>query len=432
MKESSFVEPGKLSFINNQIPTLKDARRKLYLHFPQLSCQDSNTKICWKHMHSDFAPVFAIASIFGISFSDQSDDNSDGRVAQTNPIKKCYDIAFNLICFASLVLTLAFEHNFSASKAMTLTYFIKYLSGFLIRCNMIAGKSKIPQVIKTLSQLYTEVSSDAYDSLKVKIYFECVVITILDLCLFGVSTGRIIIETHRSNLTDLTIFGYPLQDTCNTSSMHILVLAHALTYFISIFTMTACILACCNVHIILHRLVRTYSKTLVESIKVKSTKEGFAEDFVTFRRIMYGIDAADNALSFVTFFAYVACISCFFYTLSSFLAAENFLGRPFFLAENAFVFLFSVIIFTSLTCSGILVSSAGEKLKHRVVCISEIILKKNLPSETLLSFMILFDNIKCSNTNMSGWGMFVITRGFVLSLGGVLITYGVLLFQFGQ
>ncbi|GIY75488.1 uncharacterized protein CDAR_21501 [Caerostris darwini] len=191
------------------------------------------------------------------------------------------------------------------------------------------------------------------------------------------------------------------------------------------------IMCCCNVHVILRRLIQCYGDSLVQSIKDNSSKNYFAEEFSTYRRIIYGMNEADDAMSFMVLFTYVACISCFFNTLSVFLVSDDVLGKPYLAAEMACTFIFSVVIFSTMTCSAAEVSAAGEKLKQRVLCISDIVLQRNLPSDSLTSFMIFVDGIKSADISMTGWGMFTITRGFVLSTVGVIITYGVLLFQFG-
>ncbi|XP_035205892.1 uncharacterized protein LOC118180920 [Stegodyphus dumicola] len=431
MKETGFVENSEKGSFNNVVPSVIEnnmAQKKPYLYFTPL-CNDSGRKLLPKEMQNDFEPIFRIASFFGITFC-SSNGSKDETAVKNYGFKKYYDILFNIIAVLSFAISVSFVHNFSVKKAMTITYLLKYIAGLFIRFNMILGSYKIPKVIDILSQLYGEVAVSVYRSLKSKIYLQCLFFTLLNGILFSVVVLSVFCDGKVQNRQYLSFFGYNLTTIGGISVVHIVIASYLTNNIISIFTVSMCVLSCCNVHVILRRVIKSYGEALIESLQNNATKESFTDNFIIFRRIIYGVHAADNALSFITLFTYVATISCFFHTLSSVLTSTDFFGRPIFAAEIIIVFAFAFAIFFSLTYNAAEVTTAGDKLKQRVFCMSEIILKKNLATDAVLSFMILTDNIKCSSTSLTGWGMFPITRGFVLTIAGVMITYGVLLFQF--
>ncbi|GFT45003.1 uncharacterized protein NPIL_650171 [Nephila pilipes] len=383
-------------------------------------------------MRSDFYPVFSIATYLGVSFPAHCDDKeTESKTDSNTNFRKYYDVLITVITFIALVITIIFAHNFTTTKVMTLTYSVKYVAAFCIRCYMVLDNHKIPQVIKILSQLYGDISLSVYKSLKSKIYIQCLVLTLFNVILLALTGMRVMCEDNIQNYSSVEIFGRNITADGTINIMHILVASYMVNYCFSVFTVAVSILACCNVHLILRRLIKCYGDSLVQNIKNNSTKESFTEEFSTFRRIIYAMNEADDAMSFIVFFTYVTCISCFFNTLSIFLSKDSIYGHPYLTAEMAVTFMFSVLIFITMTVSAAEVSTTGERLKHRVMCISDIVMQRNLPTDALMNFTILTDNIKSADISMTGWGMFTITRGFVLTTVGVLITYGVLLFQFG-
>ncbi|GFX22775.1 uncharacterized protein TNCV_4839121 [Trichonephila clavipes] len=428
MRESSFVESSKKASFNGDGSEIDTARRKMYLIFPG-KCENRECKM---QMRSDFYPVFNIATYLGVSFPAQCDDTGKENKNDNNVnFRKSYDIFITVITFVALIITVTFAHNFTTTKVMTLTYSIKYIAAFCIRCYMVLDNHKIPKVIKTLSQLYGDITLSVYKSLKANIYVQCVVITVLNVILLTLTGMRVMHEDSIQNYSSVEILGRNITSDGSINIMHILVASYMVNYCFSVFTVAVSILACCNVHLILRRLLKCYGDSLVQNIKNNASKESFTEEFTTFRRIIYAMNEADDAMSFIVFFTYVTCIGCFFNTLSTFLSRDGLLGHPYLIAEMSVTFIFSVLIFIAMTVSAAEVSTTGERLKQRVTCISNIVIQRNLPTDALLNFMILADNIKSADISMTGWGMFTITRGFVLSTVGVLITYGVLLFQFG-
>ncbi|GIY06699.1 uncharacterized protein CEXT_102781 [Caerostris extrusa] len=397
MTESSLVESEKsLSYINNGLET-DTARRKRYL----LCSSTNRNQECKKLMRSDFYPVFKISAFLGISFP-RLPESKETKYPHT--IRKYYDIGITIITFLLCVL-----------------YTVLHGS----------DNRKIPQVIKTLSQLYGDISLSVYKSLRIRIYLQCILFSLLNIVLLTLTCLRVLCETKTQDLPHIVGLGYNISANGTINIVHVLVTSYIVNYCFTVFTVAVSIMCCCNVHVILRRLIQCYGDSLVQSIKDNSSKEYFAEEFSIYRRIIYGMNEADDAMSFMVLFTYVACISCFFNTLSVFIVSDDVLGKPYLAAEMVCTFIFSVVIFSTMTCSAAEVSAAGEKLKQRVLCISDIVLQRNLPSDSLTSFMIFVDGIKSADISMTGWGMFTITRGFVLSTVGVIITYGVLLFQFG-
>lgn len=429
MRESSFIEDLQNTSLKKEHSMSKKC--KLYLMF-SAPWESRECKMFSKQMRGDFDPIFKIASMIGISIASDSDIEEDNPKINKNVFKKFYDILINLFALLSLVVAVLFASNYTSSRAMTLTYGVKYIASFMIRCYMIKGDSKIPRVIKTLSKLYENVPASFHRSLKVNIYLQCLAFSLLNLAMIILTCVTGFTEMKVQDVSYLTLFGHNFTADSNFNTIHLLVVSYIANYSFCYFTMTISILSCCNVHVIIRRLIKFYGDALVLSIKEKGTKESFAEDFSLFRKIIYGLNEADDAMSFIVFFTYVSCISCFLNTLSAFFDVDDISQQPLHSAGIFFTFLYSVAIFLTITCSAAEVSTAGDRLKQRILCVSDHVLHRNLPNDTMLSFMLTIDNIKSSSMSMTGWGMFTITRGFVLTTVGVIITYGVLLFQFAS
>lgn len=401
--------------------------KKPYLYFPKF-CNENRDTIS-KKMQNDFDPIIKLASVFGITFSSSFEDEVAKR--KNCSLKRIYDVIINLLAIIVLITTIAFAHNFALSNAMMITYCIKYTGSLLIRLNMLVQCSKIPVLFDDLSQLLTDVSTTAYKSFKVHIYLQCLISVILNFILLALTHLHVFYESGVHNLSHLSILGHNVTNDGHFNVVHFVFAAYSVNFAFSVFTVAICVMACMNVHVILRRIIRDFSDVLLENLKSNSTKEELTNAFINFRRIVCGVTKADDVLSFCTFFSYVTCISCFFYSLSSFMTDKQIGNRPFFAAEQLSIFVFANVIFLTITCSASRVSSAIEDLKKKVNCMSEVVMKANLPCDTLLNFMILIDNIKSTDVGMTGWGMFTITRGFVLTTIGVMITYGMILFQFG-
>ncbi|GFR04501.1 uncharacterized protein TNCT_38871 [Trichonephila clavata] len=82
-----------------------------------------------------------------------------------------------------------------------------------------------------------------------------------------------------------------------------------------------------------------------------------------------------------------------------------------------------------LTYSCSLVQKASEDMKQDITERSDLVSKQSPSLKTMMNSTILLENVKESKIAVTGWDMFTIQKGFILNVAGLVMTYGVLMYQ---
>lgn len=156
-----------------------------------------------------------------------------------------------------------------------------------------------------------------------------------------------------------------------------------------------------------------------------------------FRRIVECIGSVEAGFSYTNLFLIAANVSSFFIFFSVAVSEENSYHQTMVSVLIVSVLSLSLLQFMSVVGTAARVCREDEALKKLAIRCSEKAFstsdfqgKVSMPK--LHCFALLADTIRGTSLELTGGDMFVIKNNFILSVGGVMLTYGVLIFQFGN
>lgn len=202
-------------------------------------------------------------------------------------------------------------------------------------------------------------------------------------------------------------------------------------YTLSAITSYVILLLCTNAYHDTSQLFVLYETRLKTSLGNFSTSMPIAENAALFRSITVCVKEVDQSLNACTFLIYTTMITSFFNTISVVLSETMAYRNALVDAYVACTFLFSLIVFFIITFSGANVSEKSNTLKAELTELSDMVIRQSPDTRTILTINLLFETIKSSKCYVTGLGLFYVTKEFILSVAGMLITYGVLIYQIG-
>ncbi|KAG8189098.1 hypothetical protein JTE90_028641 [Oedothorax gibbosus] len=176
-------------------------------------------------------------------------------------------------------------------------------------------------------------------------------------------------------------------------------------------------------------VVDSYCKMIQRQKLYESGPKAITRNLILFREISSSVKSVDDAVNECSFFILGTVISSFFATI-----AVMFSASPSFqtLVARMYVGLTLVGglgIFFIMTISGNLVLANSENLKSAIMDMSEEIAKSTADESTMRLFILLSDNIRNSDMGLTAADMFIIDKGLILTVFGMVTTYSFLLFQ---
>ncbi|GIY75485.1 uncharacterized protein CDAR_21471 [Caerostris darwini] len=186
--------------------------------------------------------------------------------------------------------------------------------------------------------------------------------------------------------------------------------------------------------------VRRYRKSLEKLIGNSNVSSISIQKYLeNFRRVVDCVEIVEAAFSRNTLSLVVSNIGAFFLMLSA-IADGQTLNQP----TMVLIFIIgsfcaSVFEFIAVTSGAISLSREDDALKRLVIRFSEkpflvedSSTNNNISFPRLHCFSFLTDTIRGKSLQLTGGKMFVIKSNFILSVVGFMLTYGVLIYQFGS
>ncbi|GFV34067.1 uncharacterized protein TNCV_3979151 [Trichonephila clavipes] len=162
------------------------------------------------------------------------------------------------------------------------------------------------------------------------------------------------------------------------------------------------------------------------------------EYILGFRQIVDCVDNVEAGFSWSILFLIISNVISFFLILSVLATGVNYFQRQL-LASIVVSSIVSLVEFIAIAKSGIQLSKEEDALKKLVAYFSERsfltnegLTKEKVSLPRLHSFSLLANTIRGTTIELTGGGMFALNNAFLLSVVGIMFTYGVLIFQFGR
>ncbi|GFR04499.1 uncharacterized protein TNCT_38861 [Trichonephila clavata] len=245
-------------------------------------------------------------------------------------------------------------------------------------------------------------------------------------------------ESHDEKVDTQTIFGHVLVYHLQKIHVYIHSCLVLISYSIDSLTMMFISILLYETISSLSDGVRAYRKSLIRKMVNTSDRICVQEYILEFRRIVDCVDRVEAGFSWSILFLIISNVSSFFLILSVLATGINYFQRML-LASIVVSSIISLVEFIAIAKSGIQLSKEEDTLKNLVTYFSErsflsdeCLTKEKISLPRLHGFSLLANTLRGTTIELTGGGMFALNNAFLLSVVGVMFTYGVLIFQFGR
>ncbi|KAF8782582.1 hypothetical protein HNY73_012848 [Argiope bruennichi] len=228
--------------------------------------------------------------------------------------------------------------------------------------------------------------------------------------------------------TAIRFCGFSFENTDRKKFLLAIKFAMAFTFFSSTTICGTVLLLSSTVYFYLSETVCGFGWKLKKRFESKAVSQiSVAENLCMFQKLLGMVGEVDRAFSTAVLFLYGSSVSCFFNALSvTFAAKKVFVPLCIFAAA---LFATSLGTFFLLTHAGNRVNCKFQELRHSLIICSIRALQSSMNLRELSSFNIMVQDIRNSDMHLTGGDMFIIRKDMILTVAGIMISYGVLIFQ---
>ncbi|GIY73648.1 uncharacterized protein CDAR_186581 [Caerostris darwini] len=174
---------------------------------------------------------------------------------------------------------------------------------------------------------------------------------------------------------------------------------------------------------------RNFLAQLQSSMDMNMPTKLFTDYTKLYGRITKTVEKVEKTFSLISFFLYGYMLSCVF-SITSYMITR--------LPGSSYAsgILFQAATFIEIVACFIFLSIRAANVNESAVEVKNLI--HSLPAKrfdfnpNLTATLLQLANNFASEVCVTGWGLFMINRGFILTTAGVVVTYGVILVQLGS
>lgn len=383
---------------------------------------DKNTSHA-NHFHKDYKILLALCMIYGLPFSPYQliDNSRDNDMSFITFMSLFFNILRTVICMFSM----SYTHHLFPFTSLVLTFNSCNMCFLIVSWCLFLKRHKIVKAMRLILTL----SSQVYPS-KFRSKWNILVFILIHIIGFAsISTSLILLNLEDSRTFNVTAF---LSNQIPDEYNYIFTRAIG---FSSIFTFSygACV---CGIVMVMNStmyfhlgdIIFKFSnklKTRFQNVSV--TQHSLAENLEIFRKILHLTQSINEAVSVIVVFFYGATICTFFNAICSASFFSSTEIKMFILISS--IFLFGIAVFFIVTLTGDRVKCKYKVLQDCLIECSSLIIKNSYDEKIITSFSLICQNTNAADLCVTGGNMFVISNSFISTVAGVLLTYGVLIFQ---
>lgn len=339
----------------------------------------------------------------------------------------CLDVIFTMFY---IYITIASFYSAATGSAYSSGYaFINAFSNFsgiCIRFVVLIKRRHIKKCIDVISKLDNDILGRKETKSLKKFLYGCFIGAII-LPLSQMTLG--IITDERNKYETLYLFGIFLEKTLKPWIRIAVIIIRTASVLLCRSVPFFAIILCSFVFTRLRNINQNFMIRLKMNLDMSSPSKLFNDFTFFYGRITKAVEQVEKALSLISFFIYGYILSCIF-SVTSFLVTKP--PEPTYFSPV----LYQIITLVGVVTCFIILSMRAASVNESSVEVKDLIYA--LPSKefdfdpnltaTLLQLANNFANEVC----MTGWGLFVINRSFILTTAGVVVSYGVILVQLGK
>lgn len=343
----------------------------------------------------------------------------------------CSDIIIGAICLyfmLSHAVIALIRSPHSAGHAFILA--VANVIGLCLRFLILIKRGRIRKCSEMISKLNRDMflPSDA-KSLRKFSWIGSLFSLIFPLVLMTFGFASDDFHSGLRKLKAIYFFAYRVEYTSSPIITVIIVVFRTLNVLLTISLPILTVTMCTFVFTRLRDINQNFLSMLQKSMDMKLPSKLFSDYTILYGRITTTIEKVEKAFSLISFFMYGYMLSCVF-AVTSYMVTRS--------PETISVLgiLFQVVIFAEVVGCFIFLSIRAASVNESAVDVKNLI--HSLPAKrfdfdpNLTATLLQLANNFASEVCVTGWGLFTINRGFILTTAGVVVTYGVILFQLGS
>ncbi|GBN28865.1 hypothetical protein AVEN_259223-1 [Araneus ventricosus] len=226
----------------------------------------------------------------------------------------------------------------------------------------------------------------------------------------------------------LFFFSKSLPDTVTTKSMMLVTFLQAINVLLSRCLPLLTMILCVFVFTRLRDINGNFLDQLQKSMDMNMPTKLFTDYTKLYGRITTTVERVEETFSLISFFLYGYMLSSVF-SITSYMITRlpGTVNTASILQQVAtFVEIVTCFIFLSIRAAG--VNESAVEVKNLIHSLPA---KRFDFNPNLTATLLQLANNFASEVCVTGWGLFMINRGFILTTAGVVVTYGVILVQLG-
>lgn len=299
----------------------------------------------------------------------------------------------------------------------------------------IANRKKISRTIHNLECLSYKLKHNIYIGSKHSFKLTL----LLGFLSFIIFIAQVFFYFHESQISRfkvVNIFTYALTNKTRILYLNVYHLSVVFTYTTS--TVTICVVALIsfNVFTTLSNIIKHYRLRLGKQLlQVDLENPKSLSNITIFREIVECVYDVEETFNYSSLLLYGTSITWLFNSFNVAIVKDSAYKNALAYGFIAITFFMALVIFIMVTYSASKVKTEDDILKNCLVRYSENQFlnssrHKRYDSLTLYNVIILPRTIQGVKLYLTGGGMFIISKGLILTVIGIMVTYGVILLQF--
>ncbi|KAF8770282.1 hypothetical protein HNY73_017831 [Argiope bruennichi] len=343
-------------------------------------------------------------------------------------------ICFDIISTAWSIYFLAATIFFTATLSPHATGFA-FISTFAslinlcIRFIILKKRAQIRRCLQIISKLNADmlITTDS-KSFRRFTWLGCSISVLFPMALLSFNLISSGLQKSSRKFKALLFFSRSIPDDVTSKSMMLVIFLQIINFLLSRCLPLLTMILCVFVFTRLRDINRNFLAQLQKSMDMNMPTKLFTDYTKLYGRITTTIEKVEETFSLISFFLYGYMLSSVF-SITSYMITRlpGTVNTASILQQVAtFIEIVTCFIFLSLRAAG--VNESAVEVKNLIHSLPA---KRFDFNPNLTATLLQLANNFASEVCVTGWGLFMINRGFILTTAGVVVTYGVILVQLG-
>ncbi|KAF8792096.1 hypothetical protein HNY73_003742 [Argiope bruennichi] len=326
-----------------------------------------------------------------------------------------------------------FLHQVFPTPIISLTFYSTAICGFILQIVFYYKRYDIRNALNQLCKLFDTLNQrgvigNKYFYLQLTILFVsgAAMISALNVFVFHSEYERIRREV---------IFPFYVPSEIHDLCLGLVLLSSIFSSILGGLTCCFTTLLCDQIYLMTGNLIRSYRVNLKRNLKTGRLSTFILYEMKSLKAIVSLVDGIDGAFNLCSLLQYCALSTLIFITITVALYKETTVRFSWMNYVMGLNFVSTAYAFWRITLSGSMICDESELLKKiSVQCSDEIykqsIIGSNVKDGTLQALSLLLNNIRDVPLQVTGGGMFVISKNIFLVMTNSLVTYSIIMYQF--